>query len=546
MGNKRAQGAIFGLKMMCGGLAALLGTTLMASAQTGAVQTQSVQAQVATISGFKQAIAEAASADPALAAFYAARNYEPIWTTGQDAGRRAAFFAALDQAGQHGLPAARYDADGLRAKFANVVSERGRGTLDAEMSLAYLAYAQDLSSGALTPSKIDPTIVRDITKRDHLELIAGVAGDAPAQFLASLGPKTPQYAQLQLNKIRLEEVIAAGGWGAEVPITKLAPGSAGKAVIALRDRLQAMGYLGRTATAEYNAEMQTAVQQFQIDMGLTSDGVAGEGTLRALNTAPQERLKSVLVAMERLRWMNGAQMEGRYIWVNLPDFMVRIYDDHKLTFESVTVIGQNQGDRKTPEFSDQMAMMVINPTWHVPRSITVKEYLPMMQRNAGAAGHIKIFDSKGRQVPRSNINFGAYTARTFPYAMKQPPSDGNALGLVKFLFPNKYNIYLHDTPSKSLFSKEVRAFSHGCIRVQKPFELAYALLSKQTETPEQDFKRVLNTGKETTVKLEQKVPVHLVYFTAWPSVSGRMEYRRDVYGRDAALWAALEKAGVQL
>ncbi len=268
--------------------------------------------------------------------------------------------------------------------------------------------------------------------------------------------------------------------------------------------------------------------------------------MRALNTAPQERLKSVLVAMERLRWMNGAQMEGRYIWVNLPDFMVRIYDDHKLTFESVTVIGQNQGDRKTPEFSDQMAMMVINPTWHVPRSITVKEYLPMMQRNAGAAGHIKIFDSKGRQVPRSNINFGAYTARTFPYAMKQPPSDGNALGLVKFLFPNKYNIYLHDTPSKSLFSKEVRAFSHGCIRVQKPFELAYALLSKQTETPEQDFKRVLNTGKETTVKLEQKVPVHLVYFTAWPSVSGRMEYRRDVYGRDAALWAALEKAGVQL
>jgi murein L,D-transpeptidase YcbB/YkuD len=144
------------------------------------------------------------------------------------------------------------------------------------------------------------------------------------------------------------------------------------------------------------------------------------------------------------------------------------------------------------------------------------------------------------------VDFAAYNARNFPFAMRQPPSDGNALGLVKFLFPNPYNIYLHDTPSKSLFARDVRAFSHGCIRVGRPFDLAYALLSAQQTDPEGYFKSVLQTGTETTVKLQSPVPVHLVYFTAFPNARGRIEYRHDVYGRDAALFAGLEKAGVEL
>jgi murein L,D-transpeptidase YcbB/YkuD len=543
MGHAHIRAAVFGLTVACGGVGGLLLSVSSAQAQGAA---QIAQVSTAAISGFKQALAETASVDEALAAFYAARDYAPVWTTGDDAARREALFTALANADRHGLPVAMYDAAGLRAKFAAVSSERARGILDAEMSLAFLAYAQDLTSGVLTPSKIDATIVRDIKKHDHGEMMAGIAGTDPAQYIAGLAPKNPQYAQLQRAKIEMEAALAAGGWGAAVPGGKLVPGSKGAGVIALRDRLQAMGYLGRSATAEYDANMQAAVQQFQIDTGIQSDGIAGEGTLREINVAPEERLKSVIVAMERLRWMDGEQFNDRYVWVNLPDFNVRIYDDHKMTFESVTVIGQNQGDRKTPEFSDEMEVMVINPTWHIPRSITVKEYLPMMQRNANAAGHLKIYDSKGRAVSRSNINFAQYNARTFPYTMKQPPSDGNALGLVKFLFPNKYNIYLHDTPSKSLFSKEVRAFSHGCVRVQKPFDFAYALLAKQSATPEADFKAWLNTGNETTVKLDKKVPVHLVYFTAWPSVSGRIEYRRDIYGRDVALWNALDKLGVTL
>jgi murein L,D-transpeptidase YcbB/YkuD len=149
-------------------------------------------------------------------------------------------------------------------------------------------------------------------------------------------------------------------------------------------------------------------------------------------------------------------------------------------------------------------------------------------------------------VPRGAVNFAGYTAKNFPFALRQPPSDGNALGKVKFMFPNTYNIYLHDTPSKSLFSHDIRAYSHGCIRVADPFDLAHALLSVQSQAAEDEFDAHLRTGNETMVKLEQPVPVHLVYYTAYPEAKGRMGYRRDVYGRDAILWQALSAAGVAL
>lgn len=501
-----------------------------------------------SLSGFRQAVAETAASQEALAQFYARRDYAPIWTGegADDAQRRAAFFDAMDRAGHHGLPVARYDASALRARFNDLHSERERGKLEVAMSEAFLAYARDISTGALEPARIDPGIVREIPRRDPLDLINGFMASDPATFLRALPPSAPQYAQLMKAKLTLEANLSKGGWGPRVPTASLRPGEGGVALVALRDRLQAMGYLGRTATAIYDADIQKAVQQFQLDHGLTPDGVAGEGTVAEINRAPEDRLQAVIVAMERLRWMNGIDLGQRHIWVNITDFSVRVIDHGKVTFESVTVVGQNTSDRRTPEFSDEMELMVINPTWNVPRSITVKEYLPMMQRNRNAASHINIIDSRGRVVPRSAINFAAYSSRSFPFAMKQPPSNGNALGLVKFLFPNKYNIYLHDTPSKSLFAKEVRAFSHGCVRVQRPFELAYVLLGAQTDDPVGTFQRHLDTGRETPVQLEKPFPVHLVYFTAWPSAKGRVEYRRDIYGRDAALFGALEKAGVEL
>lgn len=242
--------------------------------------------------------------------------------------------------------------------------------------------------------------------------------------------------------------------------------------------------------------------------------------------------------------MRGVKREGRYLWVNIPDFTVRLYDGDNLTFESVTVVGEDVPEHRTPEFSDVMDHMVVNPSWNVPRSITVREYLPKMQANAGAAGHLEVIDSRGRVVPRDQINFAAYTEKSFPYRLRQPPAERNALGVVKFMFPNSWNIYLHDTPSKSLFSKTVRTFSHGCVRVGEPFKLADALLAPQTDDPRGLFRANLRGGLERSIPLKPAVPIHLVYFTAWPEHDGRIVWRRDVYGRDRRIAAALDKAGV--
>ncbi|MGO4907869.1 murein L,D-transpeptidase [Pseudorhodobacter sp. W20_MBD10_FR17] len=524
----------------------LLATLLSGAAVLSAGAQTKISFSVAKeLGAFRQSVAAAASDDKEIAAFYHDSGFAPIWTgEGQEA-RRSALLTALAGAGAHGLPVNRYDPARLIAAARDARTEGDRGRLDVMMTRALLDYAHDVQTGALTPGKVIPLIKREVPLRDRRKNLEAFLASEPVAFLKSLPPRTPAYAQLMRTKFELEQRVALGGWGEKVSVGALKPGDSGKAVLQLRDRLVALHYLPRSVTATYDASIQKAVQAFQTDMGLEADGVAGAGTIEQINIGPQERLESVVVAMERERWMN-IERGPRHIWVNLTDFTAKIVDHGRVTFTTRSVIGANSDDRQTPEFSDEMEYMVINPSWNVPRSITTKEYLPMMQRNPNAASHLKIVDSRGRVVPRSAINFAAYSARSFPYSMQQPPSDGNALGLVKFIFPNQYNIYLHDTPSKSLFAREVRAFSHGCIRLSDPFDFAYALLAAQTDDPVGVFKSHLATGKESRVVLDVPLPVHLVYFTAYPSNTGRIEYRRDVYGRDAAIFRALTEAGVAL
>ncbi|MEP4766913.1 MAG: L,D-transpeptidase family protein, partial [Roseibium sp.] len=360
-----------------------------------------------------------------------------------------------------------------------------------------------------------------------------------------LAPQSTQYRALMKQKIALEALANQGGWGAGVPVDKLEYGDTGPNVVKLRNRLITMGYLNPTASPEFDEAMLAAVKDFQQAHGLATDGVAGEGTITELNRTVSERLKAVYVALERERWLPRERGE-RHILVNQADFSAKIVDDGRVTFETRAVIGKNVHDRRSPEFSDEMEHMVINPSWYVPRSIITKEYLPKLQSNPNAVGHIQITDRSGRIVNRGAVDFTQFDTRNFPFSMRQPPSKSNALGLVKFMFPNKYNIYLHDTPQKSLFARESRAFSHGCIRLAQPFEFAYALLAKQEEDPKAFFHRILASGKETTVPLEQHVPVHLIYRTAYINPKGEVQYRRDVYDRDRKIWDALQKAGVAL
>lgn len=513
---------------------------------TAFVAPNSAQAE---ITAFKQAVAEEASKDEGIAAFYRARNFEPIWTKkgGKDAQRRKAFLQAISNASVHGLPATRYDPNTFKSGLRSVKSQRDLGRLEVEMSRLFVRYAQDISRGIIaSPAKIDDGMVRKVSRYSSESILAAFAKSSPGGFIKKLAPSSQEYVRLTKEKLALEKTMGRGGWGPSVQAKKLEPGASGNSVVALRNKLMAMGYMKRSASQSYDVAMQKAVQQFQLNHGLNPDGVAGAGTISQVNVPAEDRLKSVIVAMERERWMSGTTLGKRHVWVNLTDYHARIVDNGKVTFKTRSVVGKNTSDRRTPEFSDVMEHMVINPTWNVPRSIAVKEYLPMLKKNPNAVSHLRLVDSSGRTVSRADKDFTQYTSRSFPYNIKQPPSRGNALGLVKFMFPNKYNIYLHDTPAKNLFSREARAFSHGCVRLRDPQDFAFALLALQEKNPEAFFKARLDTGKETVVPLDQPVPVHIVYRTAITQAKGPMNYRRDVYGRDAKIFAALSKAGVTL
>lgn len=511
------------------------------------VLTGSPQHASAQVTAFKQAVAEAAARDADIASYYQATGYKSLWTgkSNRERKRRVALFKALSQAGNHGLPTARYDAAGLQAKMKAANSPRERGLVEVEISRTFLRYSRDLQTGVLVPSRIDKAIVRQVPYRDRTSYLVNFSKSSPSGFFKALAPKTLEYNALMKEKLRMERLLAKGGWGPTVAAKSLKPGQSSASVVTMRNRLIAMGFLKRTNSQTYDAKMQSAVQQFQLAHGLAADGVAGASTIGEINKDVQARLKSIIVAMERERWVN--QVRGkRHILVNIPDFTAKVIDNGKITFSTRSVVGANKSDRPTPEFSDVMEFMIINPSWYVPRSIVTKEYLPALKNNPNAVRHIEITDSRGRKVNRGAVDFNQYTARTFPFAMRQPPSKGNALGLVKFMFPNKYNIYLHDTPAKNLFGREVRAYSHGCVRLADPFDFAYTLLAKQESNPEAYFQSVLATGRETRVDLVNPVPVHILYRTAFTTAKGHTQYRRDIYGRDGRIWNALSEAGVAL
>ncbi len=489
---------------------------------------------------FRQALAESVATDPKVSAFYRDADYAPLWTGADHAPRREALLNALSRAPEHGLPSARYDVPGLIAAFEAVETEQDRAQLEARITKVFLQFAKDLSSGVLDPRTIDRSIVRVLPRPDPETLLQEFSQASPVAFFRNLAPSAPEYSRLLRARHDLERVIASGGWGPRVPEARFAPGTSGEGVVALRNRLIAMGYMERSATASYDAALQAAVLDFQLRHGIAADGIAGAATVRALNTPPEERLKSVIVAMERERWLNIPRGD-RHIWVNLTDFTSQIVDNDQVTFETVSVVGAQASDRQTPEFSDRMTYLEINPDWTLPRSILARSYWGALA--SGGARHLQVVDARGQVVPRNAIDFSRYTPANFPFNVRQPPGPSNALGEVKFMFPNPYAIYLHDSPERHLFSTTVRTHSSGCVRLNDPRDFAYELLSRQSDDPRGLYHSVLNTGQQTRLYLEESVPVHLVYRTAFTDVRGALNFRDDMYGRDAKIYDALLRAG---
>ena len=493
---------------------------------------------------FKQAIAEASASDKALAAFYKGRDFEPIWTGRNDRKRLMALFDALTTAPDHGLPIGRYDAQAVKAAFSKNTTAKARGQLEVETSRMFLQYASDLQTGILEPRQIDRNMTLRPPRRDRLKTLEAFVQSTPDSFLKGLIPSNPDYTRLLKEKARMERVVGAGGWGPTVAADSLKLGASGPEVVVMRKRLTQMNYGNLGASPVYDEGLQRTIEAFQIDHGLNADGVAGKVTLSAINTSPETRLKQVIIALERLRWLNKA-LGKRHIIVNEAAFTATVFDNGKPSFETRVVVGK-PGRWRTPEFEEAMTHLIVNPSWFVPDSIAGGEYLPQLRENPGALERqgIIMTDADGHVVDSTTVDYSAYTKTNFPYTLRQPPGNDNALGIVKFMFPNRHAIYLHDTPSKSLFGRDIRTYSHGCVRVQDPYDLAYTLLAKQSSNPKSLFDSAVARGVETVIQLDQKVPIYLVYHTAWVGADGRPNYRADSYSVDEKLFSALAKAGV--
>ena len=495
---------------------------------------------------FRFSLLSALSKNSEAIEFYEENNFKPIWV-GRDRSSRdrsSYFFKELKNTSKHALPTLRYDAIYLNNQFRKARTATELGLVEALLTSKFLEYSSNIQTGILKPASVDKEIVRKIPYRSVGDYLKTFLSVTPREFFKGLHPQSKQYSTLLTEKNRLEKIISQGGWSSELPMELLRPGDIGNEVVLLRNALIKRGYLKSNFSEIYDGNLRRAVQLFQLRHGLAPDGIAGPATFSEIGRTAEERLASVIVALERERWTNF-DLGSRHVIVNLPDFSTKLFEDGALIFETRNVIGTPVDEQRTPEFSDVIEHIITNPTWNVPKSITLKEYLPEMQEDPLAHDYLELVDLDREIVPRSFVDFNEYDEETFPYDLKQMPSITNALGLVKFMFPNQYSIYLHDTPSKPLFDLEVRAFSHGCIRLQKPFEFAYELLKPQTSDPKAQFQEAIGTGEETVVYLRKPVQVHLIYRTAFVDELGVINYRRDIYGRDAAIYEALIEAGIQ-
>jgi murein L,D-transpeptidase YcbB/YkuD len=514
----------------------------------------------------------------AVQIFYAERGHAPLWldAEGLPGAQADALFAALNEAESHGLPVAAHalDSDALSRAATDPVAA---AMLELRLTRLFLSHARNLASGVLEPRRVDAQLQVRPVRPEPADLLVRLdaASSAPA-MLAALAPADPDYARVRARLAQVRS-LPADAWGPQVPSgATLRLGDRSDRVVTLRARLAALGDMGPEGAPEalapghqpdhrvaandivtdvalrspdsvadprlYDHALALGVERFQARHGLNRDGMVGPATRAALNHQPADRARQMAVTLERMRWMNR-DLGRQHVMVNLAGYEMVLVADGETLFTSRVVIGKPR--HQTPEFSDEMEHMVINPTWFVPSSIAHEEILPKLQEDPYYMADRNMYLA-GYEGDPSVIDWRFVTPATFPGRIRQGPGDDNALGRVKFMFPNDNAIYLHDTPQKSLFARDRRAYSHGCVRVQEPYAFARALLAGQVADPQASLSRWLDSGRETYVTLDSHVPVHLTYRTAWVDAQGTDQFRDDIYGRDARIADALEKAGVGL
>ena len=501
------------------------------------------------------AAGEALLADDALVAFYERRGYRPAWSlNGEALPEVESLMAAVRRADEEGLRPSDYHFAELEQLRLDLDRSPWHGRINAtslwvDLDIlctdAFLVYGSHCLSGRVNPRTIDPewfALPRQADLVGALERAVSERNIGVA--LSNLLPRQPGYARLRRALADYRLLAREGGW----PQIDLGPtlrrGDRGARVAQLHQRLQATEDLTDPVTDSLFTEItETAVRRFQARFGLEPDGLVGPTTLLELNRTPADRVRQIIVNMERWRWLPD-DLGSRHVRINIANFELDLVEQDSIVRVARAIVGRSY--RRTPVISDRITYMVVNPSWTVPPNIVSQDLLPMVRKDSTylRVNGFELLDPRAgdlRPVDPATVPAAVFAGQHFPYLLRQKPGPQNALGKIKFMFPNAFNVYMHDTPTRGLFARAKRDFSSGCIRIEDPFEVAVWLLHGEGGWTPEKLRTVIDSPDERTIGIPSPVPIHLLYWTAWVTPDDRVHFREDLYNRDAAVADALEE-----
>jgi len=486
-----------------------------------------------------------------VAGFYSDGGCRPVWSSEKHLTSKAeAFIAVLRRADGEGLNPEDYHL----AKIESLIRQWRNGdrqvdkrvNLDLLLTDAFVAFGRHVRNGRVDPRTVYPDWY-NFPRRENGdgEIIDALKRDELGKALKVIQPTDSGYEKLREAFLRYRSIEERGGWPSVPGGPKLKAGDRDDRVLLLRKRLFLSGDLGDGAEGGnlFDEKIERALRLFQSRHGLIADGVLGASTVEELNIPVGKRVRQLKLNLERLRWLPRV-LGDHYIFVNLADFSLEVVEKNETVMTMRIIVGRDEENQRTFVFTGNITYLEINPFWNVPESIAVNELIPKMKDDpCYLSSHgIRIIDGwnePAKEIDPKSIDWVSLDPGQFRYRLRQDPGPRNPLGRVKFMFPNEFSIYLHDTPDRQLFERARRTFSHGCIRIEKPLDLAVYLLKGYSDWKREDILRAIASRQRQVITLPEPVPIYIFYLTAWVDHGGLVHFCRDVYSGDRILEQAM-------